>query len=204
MVLCRRLNTAGQRKSRIELAHKFHLQKWMQLHAIFRDANLSVKDIKEAYAFHVHNPCRTKAAKMGLRLRELGDQRLAHLYKMPGLQRAACATAFSGGNFSDHCAAYIIGISQHQVEVMVAMFASFLLPAKQYRFHGIDLLLRAGTLVTEHIRGAQSHKFRNADVPWGEVDALRVIVKDRLNAPSLGPAVLAAGKFRRRRMAQIA
>src|SRR5690349_5838406 len=82
-------------------------------------------------------------------LRELGDQRLAHLYKMPGLQRAACATAFSGGNFSDHCAAYIIGISQHQVEVMVAMFASFLLPAKQYRFHGIDLLLRAGTLVTE-------------------------------------------------------
>ena len=67
-----------QRELRAELAHKFDLQKRMQLHTVLCHANLLMKDIKESHAFHTHNPDWSEAPEVRRRLGELRREDLPH------------------------------------------------------------------------------------------------------------------------------
>jgi len=58
----------------------------MQLHAVFRHANLLVKNIKEAHAFHAYNPGWRKAPEVRFRFGELSGKSLPHFSKVLRVQ----------------------------------------------------------------------------------------------------------------------
>jgi hypothetical protein len=101
----------------------------MKFHAVFRHANLLVKNVKEAYTLHPYHPRVRKAPEVRFRLTELGGENLPHLRKVLCLRRTARALAFDGWNLGDHGACNIIRIGQHKVEVVVAVLGGFLFPA---------------------------------------------------------------------------
>src|SRR5579859_3664261 len=124
----------------------------MQLHAVLRHANLLMTNIKKPYAFHPYDPSLRESAEMSFRFGELRGENLPHFSKVLRLRRTARALAFGRRDFSNHSAGNVIGISQHQVEVAVAVLCRFLFPAQQHSLNGINLLLRVETFVTQDFR----------------------------------------------------
>lgn len=197
------LNAVRQRECRAELAHEFDLQERMQFHAVFRNANLLVKDVKKSYAFHAYHPRLRQAAEMRFRLGELSGENLPHFRKVLRLRRTACALAFGRRRLGDHRAADVIGISQNQMKVAVAMLGGLLFPSQQHRLNGIDLLLGVGAFVAQDPGGPQRDQLRNAHMPRLEVDAFGIIIKDGLDTPAFSSAANAAGIWWRRWMTPV-
>src|SRR6516162_9809823 len=110
MVLGRRLDAPRQYDFRAKPAHKLDAQQRMQLHAILRNADLAVKNVKEADALYAYKPCRRETAKVRFRGRELCRQRLTDGGEFLCLQRTAGALAFAGRDLGDHGAAKVIGV----------------------------------------------------------------------------------------------
>ena len=77
-----RLDPSWQGHGGAELTHKFNLQYWMQLNAVFRHPGLTVKDIKETYTLDAHDPRRIKPAKMCLRRGQAFHQHLPYFDEM--------------------------------------------------------------------------------------------------------------------------
>src|SRR5579864_7610714 len=175
----------------------------MQFHAVFCHADLLVKNIKKSYAFHAYYPGRSQATEVRLRFSKLSGENLPHFSKVLCLRRAACSLALLGRHFADHSACNVIGIGQNQMKVAVAVLPCLLLPPEQYGFNGIDLFLRVGTLVAQHLRGAHGHQLRNGSVPRLEIDALGVVVKDCLDVPAFRAAVDTARELWRWRLAEV-
>src|SRR5579884_3874279 len=86
MMLLRRLDSARQHCFRLQFAYELHSQQGMQFHAVFRDANLAMKDIEECNAFNAYYPGRCKPAEVRLRGRKLRLQHAADIGKPLGLQ----------------------------------------------------------------------------------------------------------------------
>ena len=71
-----RFNAVRQRKLRAELAHEFDFQERVQFHAILRHANLLMKNIKEAHAFHAYHPGWSETPEVRLRFCKLSGENL--------------------------------------------------------------------------------------------------------------------------------
>jgi hypothetical protein len=58
----------------------------VQLHAVFRHANLLMKNVEKAHAFHPHDPGGRQAPEVRLRLCQPRRERLAHLDEFSSLR----------------------------------------------------------------------------------------------------------------------